>query len=76
MATKIRGTMDDRSQMILGQVRKVFNPRWIHKTANHIFIGFDDGTSAEDELCNFMNMHGYELSEINDKAGWDDYIFE
>jgi len=65
MRAKIRGTADDPTRMMLGQIRQVFDPDWIQSfhDGKNVLIKFHDGTDAVEELEQFAEMYGYTLEE-------------
>jgi len=76
MATEIRGTTDDSTRMMLGQLRKVFEPRWIQGLGNgDVLVSFKNQPDSEDELIRFAEMYGLELKRTSNDARWYDYTF-
>jgi len=76
MATEIRGTTDEKTRMMLGQIRKVFDPCWIQGFDNGRFlVSFNDDSDSLNELKAFADMYGYEMWDEDDDAGWRDYTF-
>jgi len=68
--------MDDTTRMMLGQVRKIFDPDWIQAFDNgRITIQFVDKPEAREELFNFVEMYEFTLSEAETRS-WRAYFFE
>ncbi len=76
MATKIRGTTDDTTRMMLGQIRKVFDPDWIQAFGDKGFlIEFHEEPKSEKELTRFAEMYGFSL-EKKEEINWMRYRFK
>lgn len=66
---------DERTRMILGQIREIFDPAWIQTFESGRFtVQFSD-EHAQDELVRFAEMHGFEMCRKED-CTWDEYYFE
>jgi len=77
MATEIRGTTDDSTRMMLGQIRKIFEPEWIQGFDSGRFtIQFTDKPESKQELIRFAEMYGYTLWTEREDAEWPEYTFE
>jgi hypothetical protein len=78
MATEIRGTAEESTKMMLGQVREVFEPAWIQAFGNGRFtVQFTEDSPATDELIAFAEMYGYELRAHDDgETGWESLYFK
>jgi len=75
MAQEIRGTTDESTRMMLGQIRKVFDPDWIQAFEGRGFtIQFVDEPEAKDELVKFADMYGFSLESEEDSV-WNRYYF-
>jgi len=73
----IHGDTDDRTRMILGQIREVFEPVWIQGFGddNGFTVQFSDEPDSDEALRRFVQMHGYELEKYEDE-NWNRYYFE
>lgn len=78
MATEIRGTMDDSTRMIAGQVRKIFDPDWIQGfDTGGITVQFMDEPTSAEELVRFMKMYGHDVRrDHSGDSNWYRYYFE
>ena len=77
MATEIRGTTDDSTRMLLGQIRKVFDPQWIQAFDNGRFtVQFKEVPETLDALIRFAEMYGYTVYRTDEDAVWPEYVFE
>jgi hypothetical protein len=75
MAQEIRGSTDESTRMILGQIREVFDPHWIQAFEGRGFtVQFQHEPDAEEELVNFANMYGFSLEKYREEV-WSRYYF-
>lgn len=77
MAQQIFGDGDESTKMLLGQIRKVFDPRWLQAFDGDKYqftVQFKSEPESEDELIAFADMYGYSLCE-KESDNWSRYYF-